>query len=670
MSRYDFAIAPVAAALLALATSASAAPLRAAQQAGPPDVPQTTERPAIRSVEPPASFRRAVEADTRTPEGRPGPEYWQQRVDYDIEAELDPATGRIEGRQTIAYRNRSPDTLRSVVLHLDQNVYAEGARRNRRAPITGGMEVRDLRVDGETVRTRRPGSSYYEALTLLEVVLPEPLPPGDSTRLSMEWGFTVPPAPTFRNGNVDGELFGVAQWYPRTAVYDDVDGWNRSPYLGDGEFYLEYGDFEVDVTVPSGWIVAATGTLENPDEVLSEPVARRLEGARASDEVVRVVPPDEAGSDGVTRDADRLTWRFRAEDVRDFAFTASADYVWEAKGVALPREDGDGAGDDGADGTDAETAPGPDRVLVQAFYRPDLDAWSRTVEFTEHGLRTFSRWLGRYPYPQLSVAEGPTGGMEYPMMVFNPSRNRTRGLAAVTLHEVAHQWVPMAVGTMEAKHVWMDEGVVSYWDALSMAELFDEAPPRWGENRSYLQAAGDEREVPITRHTDLVSPYGLRGLAAYTKPAVVLGALREVVGDEAFRRAFREFFREWRFRHPRPWDFFHTVERVHGEDLDWFWRPLFFETTVLDHAVESVRYDDGQSVVRLEDLGGVILPTPVRFTMEDGNEIDARVPPEAWLRGPTHELRVPGRVVEVRLDPERLFPDVDRGNGTWRESDR
>ncbi|MGD2070271.1 MAG: M1 family metallopeptidase, partial [Gemmatimonadota bacterium] len=490
-----------------------------------------------RPLELPAAFEAAVAAGTRSLDGTPGPAYWQQRADYVIRAELDPAAGVLRGSETITYHNRSPDTLASVVLRLEQNVYAEGARRNRRVRPTGGITVENLRVGDAPAEIEHPGSGYYRSLTLGSVALPAPLPPGDVVRISLDFRFTVPRAPTFRQGNVDGELFGVAQWYPRVAVYDDVYGWDRTPYLGDGEFYLEYGDFDVHITVPGGWIVGATGVLRNAGDVLSDAARGRLEGALPSDEVVRVVDAAD-GTAPSTRPGDRLTWHFTASDVRDFAFATSADYAWDARGVEV-------RGPDGGEGG---------RVLAQAFYRPELTAWrERGVEFVAHTLESLSAWIGRYPYPQLSIAEGPTGGMEYPMFIFNPSTNSERGLAGVTIHEGAHQWFPMVVGTMEAKHAWMDEGIVSYWDAMSAAALWDEAPPRWGETGSYLRVAGTESEVPLMRHTDLVSPYGARGMAAYTKPAVVLGALRAVVGDSVFLAAFRDVYRSWGFRHPQPW---------------------------------------------------------------------------------------------------------------------
>jgi len=449
------------------------------------------------------AFERALTTGTREESGRPGRAYWQQRADYEIRASLD-SDGRIRASETITYHNGSPDELTSVVLRLEQNVFMEGARRNRRVPITGGFNLTRVSVAGQAAEHAHPGSGYYEALTLLEVQLPSPLRPNQSTTIEIEWSHVTPPAPTFRNGNLDGDVFAVAQWYPRMAVYDDLYGWDMTPYLGDGEFYLEYGDFDVELTVPPGWLIGATGTLQNPEQVIGVDGARRLREAASASTTVRVA---EASLGNGT-----ATWQFQASNVRDFAFSASPSYVWDATSA------GNG-------------------ILAHALYRPQMDAWTEGARDTAHPVRTFSEYLGAYPYPQLTITEGPVGGMEYPMLVLQ-SGNSARGLASVTIHEGGHQWFPMTVGNMEAKHPFMDEGFTSYWDELSAAALWNEAEPAWGANRSYLGTAGTEREVPLMAHTDLVSPYGARALAAYTKPAVAMGALRSVLGDEVFLDAF------------------------------------------------------------------------------------------------------------------------------------
>ena len=597
-----------------------------------------------RPVTPPEAYEAALAAGTREPSGRPGDRYWQQRVSYRIQAALDVSTGRITGSEAVTYVNNSPDSLREIMLHLDQNVYAAGVTRNRSVPITGGVSLSRVEVAGVPVETRfHRAGSYYEQPTLLVVPLPVTLLPGDSTTIELDWSHTVAPAPTYRGANLNGEVFAVSHWYPRAAVYDDVYGWDATPYLGDGEFYLEYGDFDVRLTLPAGWMVAATGELANAREVLTEPVRRRLDAASRSDTVVHVVQEEQRGAGRATlgTPGSSIVWHLTAQQVRDFAWSTSAGYVWDAVRAA--------------DGT-----------LVHTFYRPQFPNWRAAWQYARHAVEDLTRELGPYPYPQVTAAEGPIGGMEYPMLVFIGSRPGPRGLAGVIIHEVAHEWFPMVVGSMEAKHAWMDEGFVSYWDELVARQFWGEEPPMWGDTRRYLMVAGTEREVPLMRHTDLVSPYGERGLAAYTKPAVALGALRSVLGDSTFRAAFRDYYEAWAFKHPQPWDFFATMERHAGTDLDWFWRPLFFETDVLDHGVDGVEIAGDSSVIRVRDHGAVVLPAPIEITLRSGSTRREHVGWREWLAaGRSVALSVPGHVIRVELDPDHLYPDVDRTNNTW-----
>ncbi|MDP2496521.1 MAG: M1 family metallopeptidase [Candidatus Palauibacterales bacterium] len=631
-----------------------------------PTMPLVTGVPVFDSVPVPASYRAAVRGGTRTPAGRPGPEYWQQRVHYDIDARLVPDSARVEGRETVTYVNRSPDTLRSLYVHLYQNVYSAGVQRNRTVQLTGGTDLRAVTFEGDTLREMdrdrmSAGSAggrrgYVVRGTLARLFLPDPLAPGEEARLGFAWSFRVPGAWSFRTGHIDREIFNVAQWYPQIATYDDVAGHDVTPYLGDGEFYLEYGSFELDLTVPEGWLVSATGLLNNAGEVLAPGAVERMRAARSSDTVVAVVDSADLAAGRVTRDVegDLLTWRFRTTvPVRDAAFAASSRYVWDAVGADVGGPEG--------------------RIRVDALYDPSVSHWSEAAAYSKHSLEFFSDYLTPYPYPRAKATYGPIGGMEYPMLVFIGRSSPGEPLYSVLAHEFSHEWVPMMVGTKEAHYAWMDEGLTTFNESLARMDYFDGSAARRRDRQLYLQAARAGVEAPLMRHTDHVENGFGRGVAAYMKPGTLLHALRAVLGRETFDEAYRSFYSEWSWKHPYPWDFFRTMERVAGRDLDWFWKPWFFETATLDQAVAGVeRTADGVQVT-VENLDRAVMPVRLRIRTADGTTRRAEWPVDVWsgTRTVTRTVALPAEaeVTRVALDPERWFPDVDRSNNTWESAE-
>lgn len=651
--------------LLALATAC--APQASPSALEPEIVPDTFVRPLLRSVPVPEPYRAALARRTRSSSGAPGAAYWQQRVSYRIDAELDPASRTLHGRERIVYRNRSPDTLSDIVLNLYQNVFSAGVPRNRAVAITGGITLESVAAEGRTLEAR-PGEipvtrgdtaapvGYAVDGTLARIVLPRPLAPGDSASLEIAWRYTVPAAGAFRTAWEDalgGRVFQVAQWYPQIAVYDDLRGWDATPYLGDGEFYLEYGDYEVALTLPAGWLVGATGELRNPEEVLTDPARRRLRQALTADSTVHVVTEADLAAGRVTRrSGGTLTWRFAASDVRDFAWIASDGYLWDVTRAPVGGADGDRY------------------VPVHALYRPGAPGWREAARYGRHAVSFFSDLLLPYPYPQLTVSEGPIYGMEYPQLVFIARPEQAEDLYAEIAHEIGHEWFPMLVGQDEARYAWMDEGFTTFHEDTARAVFYPGSDPWSGDRDRYLRVAGSEREVPLMRHTDLVDPYGARTVAAYSKPGTLLRSLRAVVGDSVFTAAMRTYAREWRLKHPTPWDFFATVERVSGRDLDWFWYPWWWETGTLDQAIASVEQPDSQTVtITVVDLGEIPVPTRLVVTAENGATTGAEVPIEVWTtdrrREATLSLPVLGRVVRVEIDPEQVYPDVDRENNIW-----
>lgn len=636
------------------------------QQPARPATAETTAAPFVRRpVEPlpiEPGFSRALEVGTRTPEGAPGRAYWQQRVDYQIDAELDPATARLQGEELITYHNRSPDQLPVLIFHLYQNLFSQGAPRTRQVPITGGMTIERVRVDGEEATLIEPGAApgsgaaYQIDQTLMALRLPRPVRSGDSVQVEIAWHYTVPPEGAPRTGHIDHEVYNVAQWYPQVAVYDDVQGWDAKRYLGNGEFYLEYGDFEVSITVPEGWPVAATGVLQNPEEVLTEAARRRLAQALETDEVVHVITEQDFGPGSATArtPGGQLTWVFEAEDVRDFAFATSDRYLWDATRAVVPSVDG-----------------GTKTIPVHAFYRPVAETWRRAAEYTRHSTEFHADRWHPYVYPQITSAEGPIGGMEYPMIVFVRDFGDARTLYQVINHEVGHEWYPMMAGSNEHEFAWQDEGINTYIENLATADFFDSGELEAFERdlQRYLQIAGTGAEGPMMREADLFASYEAFATASYSKPAVMLRALADIIGEETLHTALRQYSERWHLKHPQALDFFNTVEDVAGRDLDWFWQPWWYETAVLDQAVVGVAGSGTDEVaITIEDQGGAPMPIDLVVTTADGETQRVRVPVDVWLAGAkrhTETVPVSAAVQRVAIDPDASFPDVDRSDNVW-----
>jgi hypothetical protein len=585
----------------------------------------------------------------RTAAGEPGPEYWQQRANYAIRVALDPTTHVVTGSETITYANNSPDTLAFVWIQLDQNLFAPGSKGSQVFPQEGRFGGSGF-VGGYTIERVASGDIRLEHRiddTMMRVDLAQPLPPGGSTTLSIDWRFTVPETGADRMGR-DGDLHLLAQWYPRMAVYDDVTGWNTLPYLGQGEFYLEYGDFDVEITVPAAWIVAATGALQNADEVLTQSQRDRLTKARSGKDVVQVVTEAELANPASFRPRTdgTLTWRFRAENVRDFAWATGPDLVWDATSW--------------------------NDVLTMAFYRPSAPAsWREAAAMTQHSIEYYSKMLLPYPYPTASAVEGPVYGMEYPMIVFVGSVPDREGLFDVIDHEWGHMWFPMIVGTDERRYAWMDEGIDTFINQFSKKAYLPETQPVLQNVLEYSMAIEMIPEQSIATHADLFRSEMALGIAAYVKPAVFLNALRAVVGVEAFDRALAEFARVWAYKHPQPADFFRFMEDRLGEDLGVMWYGWVYTTETSDFAIAGVDQEQANGQWQVEvmvDLrGGLVMPAVVEARTAAGETARVTLPVQAFYGTDraTATLTLPDTASRITVNAAPDFGDVSPENNTW-----
>jgi hypothetical protein len=607
-----------------------------------------------------AAFDRAVSRGTRTLRGAPGPKYWQQWTDYQLQAELNPTSKRLTGQGSLTYHNRSPGALEEVYIHLLHNLFAPGARHNTDVPWSvEGVGLTRVAAQGQALKPVKNGGVGYEVDgTVMRIRLPRPIPPGGSAALEFGWKLRIPPDGAPRGGQ-DGETYFISYWYPQMAVFDDVSGWQIDQYLGNAEFYMGYGNYDVALTLPEGWLVTSTGALTNPEEVLSAQTRARLDSAGHSPGIVRVVGETDrkAGTSTAQGTGGKLTWRFRADSVRDVAWGASSKFLWDATNAAVGDANGDGQ---------------PDTAAVHAFYRPELRAshWDQSARYSRHSVEFFSRYLLPYPYPHMTAVDGPTscGGMEYPMMTCIGGQWDTLGLYEVTTHEIGHMWFPMLVGSDEKRYAWMDEGLTQFNQSQAMADFFKGFDDEERNRRNYLGFAEGGGEVELIRHGDRYPEYGAYGVASYYKPATVLVALRGVLGAETFNKAFREYGRRWLYKHPSPLDLFNTFEDVSGQDLSWFWRSWLFETWKLDQAIDTVAPAGDSLEVVVENRERALMPINLAVTRTGGRVDTLTVPASVWFSGERRwSLRVAREpaVRTIEIDPRREFPDIDRSNQVW-----
>jgi hypothetical protein len=545
--------------------------------------------------------------DTRTASGAPGHAYWQQRADYRIRATLDEAKRAVTGSETITYHNNSPDTLAYLWVQLDQNMFRADSDNRRVASYPSREAWRSSGTPFESARflvesatfdggfditsvTDRSGRPLRHTInkTMMRIDLAEPLTPGARIAFDVGWRFNVPETTVLgrrmgfeRFDKEDkNDLFEIAQWFPRMAAYYDAHGWQNKQYVGDGEFTLEFGDYDVELTVPADHIVAATGELQNAGAVLTPVQRDRLARARTADKPVLIVTQQEAEANEKQRATTAKTWRFKAANVRDFAWASSRKFIWDAQGF---RKDGT-------------------NVLAMSFYPKEGNPlWERySTQAIIHTIAEYNRYAFDYPYPVAISVNGPVGGMEYPMISFNGgrpvkdkktgeltySKNTKYGLISVIIHEVGHNYFPMIVNSDERQWTWMDEGLNSFMQFLAEQAWEDRYPSRRGEARNIVDYMKSRNQVPVMTNSESVTQ---RGNNAYAKPATALNVLREtILGRELFDFAFREYAQRWKFKRPTPADFFRTMEDASGTDLDWFWRGWFYTTDNVDVSVDGI----------------------------------------------------------------------------------
>lgn len=618
----------------------------------------------------------------RTAIGLPGEDYWQQDVAYVMQVTLDAEHDSLHGTAQITYTNNSPTPLSYLWFNLEQNLFRSqsdgskftppGSRFNNRTQFDGGLKLGAVHVGGQDAKL-----NVYD--TLGRVDLPFPVAShGGRVSLDIEWSFNIPDYGADRMGikkYKQGNVYEMAQWFPSVCKFDDVYGWNTLPYLGQGEFYSDFGSYDVAITVPAGFVVCATGVLQNPTDVLTMAQQERLAQARTSESTVVIRDEAEIADDQSTPSgANAVTWLFRADRVRTFAWTASAATIWDAAGIQWP------------DGT---------LTLVQSVYPQEAkEAWSQSTQMLRHSILHYSTQWFRYPYPSATNVNGVCGGMEYPMIIFCGTTRSARGLHGVMSHEIGHSWFPMIVNSDERRHAWMDEGFNTFLNgydtfAAYTADTADTAgdAAQTDQNQSDNQRGNRRRRFqrsggrfarrrsgisqPIDLPADQVRP-NLLGRTQYAQTASGLRLLREtILGPDRFDPAFKLYISSWAFKSPQPSDFFRCMENAAGMNLDWFWRGWFIEDAKLDQAVVSVNATDSQlTKIELANEQEMVMPVKMKVEFDDGSSQEIDLPVYIWYYTNlwTTEVPTPGKsITSVVIDPDNKFPDIDRANNSWQK---
>ncbi len=599
----------------------------------------------------PINIKKAYDNSTRLYDGEPGDNYWQNRADYKIKVELNPKNRTLDGNETIHYQNNSPDSLKNLNLKIYQDLYKIGTLRDfplDSSDIHRGAVIHYIKVNGDSIQLSGEESEIKRLASILRIKLEEPLPPGEDLILDLGWETILPGKSRLRMGAYGDSAFFVAYWFPRIAVYDDLDGWDRYPYTGTQEFYNDFGDFEVEVTVPGDFIVWATGLLQNMDEVLGDKFIDRFKEASSSDSVIHIVTSADYLNGPVPLQNEKNSWRYKASNIPDFAFATSNCYLWDATSLIVDEE------------TDR-------RVVVDAAYRKNSEEFYEVARIAKESIKYLSEDMPGYPfpYPKLTVFNG-SGGMEFPMMVNDGTTTTRARTIRLTSHEISHTYFPFFMGTNEKKYAWMDEGWAVMLNFDFQNRMTDGSNQISREIRTYSLIAGRDIDLPMMIPSIYLKGKSYRN-ASYSRPAIAYNLLRKIMGDEKFKDALHLYLDRWNGKHPIPYDFFYTFDQINGEDLRWFWKPWFFERGHADLAIKDVISRDNETEVVIERVGLLPVPIKMKIAYTDESEEIITHSAEVWKDG-SIEFRVTidhEKEIESIGIGDKYIPDINQKNNIY-----
>lgn len=603
----------------------------------------------------PRNILSAFEKGTRSYDGKPGGEYWQNFSEYKINVNIDPYTYLIDGSEEIVYHNNSPDTLKKIVLRLYPNIFKKGSVRDYPIipeGVTDGVTVKKIIIGNTEVDLQNPGS-YKVVSTVATISLKEFIPPNSSENISIVWSFNLSAKATLRMGVYDSTTALVGYWYPQISVYDDIEGWDYQNYNGQVEFYNDFCSFDVKITLPDNFGVWATGELQNPEDVLGEEILQKYLKAKDSDTVVNIITTDNLNSPYIFKSKNKVnTWKFKAVNVTDFAFVFSDHYLWDGLTAVVD-------------------SISNEKVFVQSIYPVQSTDFFEVAQISKNLIQYYSIVFPgiKFPFPSFTAFNNRRtggGGMEFPMMINDGSTDSKESTVSLTAHEIAHQYFPFYIGTNEKKYAFMDEGWASMLPFDYMLENSGTNKRLASGIKYYEKTAGTEDDVPPMISSVFLSYSSYRN-AAYNRPSVAYYFLYDMLGKKIFLQALQEFVNRWKGRHPIPYDFFFTFNEVAGQNLNWFWKPWFFEIGYPDLKIDKVFLYDKKVKIEIKKAGTV--PTPIKITLnyEDDKSENFYYSTEVWKNGEDLfpiETEIKGILKEIILGDE-LIPDSDRENNLY-----
>jgi hypothetical protein len=596
----------------------------------------------------PRPIKRTYAEGTRAKDGKPGPNYWQNHASYTISISAMPPDRLITGSEQITYVNNSPDTLKTLTIRLFGNMHKPGAPRSGGATgesMTSGVHIRSFSVNG----TRQHWNDSPRYFTWQPVRLPEALAPKDSVKLSFDWYYDLVQRPG-REGVIDSTTFYLAYFYPRVAVYDDYNGWDQMDHTSK-EFYSDFNNYDVTVKVPANFVVWGTGTLKNADSLLqAEPLAR-FKASFTSDSVIKVASGTDIGGGKVTEQGATNSWHFTSTHVPDVAFGVSDHYDWDAGSVEVARGR---------------------RASAQAAYNDTASDFHQMVKYVKHSLDFLSHeWPGvPYPYEKMTAFQGGAG-MEYPMMANDQSYPDPAFAQFVVAHEIAHTYMPFYMGINETRYAFMDEGWATTFEYLiNQKDMGDSAATKLYQQfriNGWARSMDLAQDLPIITPADAItgSAYGIN---AYGKPSLGYLAIKDMLGDDLFRKCLHAYMERWNGKHPTPWDFFYTFDDVAGRPLDWFWTNWYFSNGYIDLAVKNVKKSRGGYDVTVNNVGGMYAPFDLIVTLADGTTQRLHQTAAVWQKNGDQvviPVRASGAVKSVEIDGG-IWVDANTGDNGWK----